>query len=119
MTATESPFDLVVVSELRRATRSGAARHLRELARISQAQLARTLGVAPAAVNRWEQGHRQPSERLARPYVEMLCRFALSLRESDDPAVEDFRRVAELLAQLGYDVNATAAPKEVTRGAAV
>jgi len=79
-----SPIDLVLLSELRRATRSGAARRVRELARISQAELARTLGVSPPTISYYESGSKQPSERVARPYLEVLCRWAVSLRESED-----------------------------------
>jgi len=119
MTVAESSVDLVVLSEVRRATRSGAARRVRELARISQGELSRALGISAPTVSYWEGGHKLPSERLASPYVRLLCRWARSLTESDDPAVQELQRTAELLERLGFDIEPTAAPKEVTRGAAV
>jgi transcriptional regulator with XRE-family HTH domain len=97
MTVSEKPLDLVVLSELRRATRSGAARRVRELAGISQSELARVLGVTPASVSLYESGLRVPSERVARPYVEALCRWAESLRASEDGAVLELLGTAELL----------------------
>ena len=69
---------------------------MRELAGISQSELARVLGVTPASVSLYESGLRVPSERVARPYVEALCRWAESLRDSKDSAVLELLRTAEL-----------------------
>jgi transcriptional regulator with XRE-family HTH domain len=100
MTVSETPLDLVVLSELRRATRSGAARRVRELAGVSQSELARVLAVTPSSVSFYESGDRVPSERVARPYVEALCAWAKSLRASGDSAVLELLRTAELLDRI-------------------
>lgn len=114
MPVAESPVDLVVLSEARRATRSGAARRVRELARISQGELSRALGVSAPTISYWEGGHKEPSPRLAGPYIQLLCCWAHSLRESDDPAVQELQRTAELLERLGFDVDPAAGRKEMT-----
>jgi DNA-binding XRE family transcriptional regulator len=114
MTAIEFPVDLVVLSEARRATRSGAARRVRELALVSQGELARTLGVSAPTISYWESGAKAPSERLAGAYIQLLCRWARSLREKDDDAVAELLRTAELLERLGFNVNPAADPEEVT-----
>ncbi|MBA3400351.1 MAG: helix-turn-helix transcriptional regulator [Actinobacteria bacterium] len=118
MPVAESPVDLVVLSEVRRATRSGAARRVRELARISQGELSRTLGISAPTVSYWESGSKDPSQRLAGPYVRFLCRWARSLRESDDSAVQELLRTAELLERLGFGFDQAAGPKEVIPGRA-
>ena len=93
----EGPLDLVALSELRRAARSGVARRARQLAGVSQGELARALGVTPASISYYERGRRQPSPRVAGPYLATLCGWAESLRGSDDAAIEELRRTAKLL----------------------
>ncbi len=45
---------------------------LREKLEMSQAELARVMGVCPASVCRWENGERKPSLRLVRKLAAVL-----------------------------------------------
>lgn len=49
-----------------------ACRAIREAARVSQADVARTLGVARETVYRWENGIREPRGSRLRDYVALL-----------------------------------------------
>lgn len=101
MTVVETPVELVALSEVRRAVRTGVARRVRELAGVSQAELARALGVTPAAISYFESDDRRPSERVAGPWLGLLIAWAESLRTSDDEAVAEIRRTADLLRAIG------------------
>ena len=112
---TLSAHGLSALAVIRRATRTGAARALREAAGISQPEMGEAAGVAAATVSRWETSARVPRGEGARRYARALTALARGLDHVDDPQVRALR--AELLA-LNVD-QSTAAPKEVTRGAAV
>lgn len=47
-------------------------RRLRESARVSQAVVARAVGVSASAVGAWERGERRPSPAVAGRYAEVL-----------------------------------------------
>jgi transcriptional regulator with XRE-family HTH domain len=74
---------------------------VRELAGVSQGELARALGVTPASISYYESGDRQPSARVAWPYLDALCAWAESLRDSEDEAVVELRRASDLLVAIG------------------
>jgi DNA-binding transcriptional regulator YiaG len=61
--------DVLLVAEARELCRSGTAAEIREAAALSQSEIARAIGVTPAAVCRWEGGTRlprgEPAKRLA------------------------------------------------------
>jgi DNA-binding transcriptional regulator YiaG len=61
--------DVVELSEARHAASDGRLRAVRLQAKLSQADVARALGVAEATISRWEAGIRRPrraeAERLA------------------------------------------------------
>jgi DNA-binding transcriptional regulator YiaG len=65
-------LELSSLSAVRLAARSGEARRIREKAMVSQAELARHLGVAVATLSRWENGERSPRSDLALRYSEAL-----------------------------------------------
>ena len=95
-----TPTALVRLSEIRRAARSGTARRLRELAGVSQAELAEALGVSAPAVSYYENGARRPSAHVADRWATALLGWATALAASDDEAVQDVLRTAELLRSL-------------------
>jgi transcriptional regulator with XRE-family HTH domain len=51
-------------------------RLVRELAQVSQEDIATTLGVTRSAVSRWEAGRRSPSDDVLEAYVDLLHRLA-------------------------------------------
>jgi transcriptional regulator with XRE-family HTH domain len=57
---------------IRRAAATGTARAIRETAGLSLSEVARELGVTPAAVSRWERGHRAPRGDTAVAYAALL-----------------------------------------------
>lgn len=57
---------------IRRLLRSGQARLMRHEAGLSQAEVARLLGVSCATVSRWESGSRVPRAADALNYFELL-----------------------------------------------
>jgi transcriptional regulator with XRE-family HTH domain len=65
---------LIALAEVRRATKTGRARAIREAAALSQTEIARSVGVAQATVSLWESGRRTPRGKPAE-------RYALILRE--------------------------------------
>jgi DNA-binding transcriptional regulator YiaG len=67
------------LAEARRAASNGRAKATRQAARISQAEIARAVGVSPACISRWESGTRLPKGEAAQRYAEIirqLARFA-------------------------------------------
>ena len=54
-----SAEDLQLLIEVRQAIATGRAARVRELAGLSQAEVASLVGVTPAAVSRWEAGIRE------------------------------------------------------------
>ena len=65
-----------LVAEIRSARRlpsRALARAIRQACGISQARLAKELGVGRVTVTRWESGRRTPRGRLARAYADLLA----------------------------------------------
>lgn len=70
---TDQNTELIV--EGRAAGPSGRARRIRQAARFNQSDMARLVGVTPAAVNRWEAGERVPRESEAIAFAKALRRL--------------------------------------------
>ena len=68
--------ELALLIEGRTAASSGRGERLREQAGLNQSDLARLVGVTPAAINRWESGERTPSGPCAIAYAKALRRIA-------------------------------------------
>lgn len=66
--------------EAREAVETGRGRELRELARLSQVEVAGAVGVAPPTVNRWENRRCLPRGRNAARYAEVLRDIETVLR---------------------------------------
>jgi transcriptional regulator with XRE-family HTH domain len=64
--------DVQQVTWVRRLARTGNARTLRESAGLSISEVARELGVSPAAVSRWERGQRVPRGASAERWARLL-----------------------------------------------
>lgn len=67
---------LLKVAQRRRTLSPDLRRLLRERADLHQADIARALGVSPAAVSRWESGDRRPCGKAGEAYLEILDRLA-------------------------------------------
>ena len=67
-----SAEDLQLLIEVRQAIATGRAARVRELAGLSQAEVASLVGVTPAAVSRWEAGIRRPTGGQALAYARAL-----------------------------------------------
>lgn len=63
--------EVLAIAQLRADVLSGRARSIRERARLSQADVARALGVDQPTVARWEAG-RPPRREHAARYAELL-----------------------------------------------
>lgn len=63
------------LSRLRGITSSGEARQIRERARLSQADVARSVGADQSTVARWERGERAPRGAAALKYALLLDRL--------------------------------------------
>ncbi len=74
----------MLLAEARRAARDGRAKVLRERARLSQAEVARTCHVTAPAVTRWEQGSREPRGEAALRYARLLGRLGLEPAAAPD-----------------------------------
>ncbi len=72
MQTTQSPEDLARVRDF---VRSGVARSIRLGARLSYGEVARSLGVSPATVFRWERQQRVPRGDAAIAYLRLLERL--------------------------------------------
>jgi len=70
----------------------------REMAGLSQAALARLLGVTPATLNYWERGHKFPTLKRARQIADALLMDLYELLE--DPHTEDEALLVSLYRQL-------------------
>ena len=68
--------ELSLLIEGRTAASSGRGERLRERAGLNQSDMARLVGVTPAAINRWESGERTPSEVSAIAYAKALRKIA-------------------------------------------
>lgn len=63
---------------------SKALRELREKLLISQADLAKMLGVSFASVNRWENGHFEPSYGSKRKLRDLFKKYNIKLTTKDE-----------------------------------
>lgn len=63
------------VARVRNWLRGGRAQAIRERSGLSQSDLARTLGVAPTTVSRWEAGARTPRPVVALRLLRLLDRL--------------------------------------------
>jgi transcriptional regulator with XRE-family HTH domain len=61
---------------LRERTVSGQAREIREAARLTQSDIARSVGVHFSTLSRWESGARLPRGQPALRYAALLDRLA-------------------------------------------
>lgn len=61
------------LARLRSDVLSGRAREIRELAHLSQGELARAIKVSPTAISLWEAGRRLPHGAAALRYAEFLA----------------------------------------------
>ena len=68
--------DLTLAIEGREWARSGRGARIRRVAGITQAQLARELGVTSTSISRWERGERVPRDRQAARYAQVLKTLA-------------------------------------------
>lgn len=57
--------DILAISRARTHVADGSLKTVREQAQLSQADLARALGVSQACVSRWESQERQPNSPVA------------------------------------------------------
>ena len=60
------------LARARRLTATGAARSIRQAARVSLTELASEIGVAVSTLWRWECGQRQPRGEPAERYADLL-----------------------------------------------
>jgi DNA-binding transcriptional regulator YiaG len=70
------PRDIAEIARIRADLRSGVAKLARETAYVTQTEMARALGVTPAAVSQWESGKRTPNGARALAYARLLDRLA-------------------------------------------
>ena len=68
--------NLNLLIEARAAAGNGRAARIRELAGLSQAEVADLIGVTPAAISRWEAGERRPTGERAVAYGRVLRQIA-------------------------------------------
>jgi len=64
--------DLRLLAEGRQLARSGRGARLRELAGLSQTDIAKLIGVSSSTVSRWESGERAPRSEHAVLYAKAL-----------------------------------------------
>lgn len=72
-------MDTVKLARVRRLTDNGAARSIRQAARLSLPEMAAEIGVGVSTLWRWEAGQRQPRGEAALRYADLLDRL---MRES-------------------------------------
>lgn len=65
-------IDLAALARVRGLCSSGAARSIRLAAKISLGEVARSVGVTPATVLKWERGQRSPRPEAAMRYLAVL-----------------------------------------------
>ena len=75
------PSDTLIISSTRADIAAGRARQVRERARLSQAEVARALGVDTATVSRWETGMRLPRGRTALRLASLLAALERQLQK--------------------------------------
>lgn len=81
-------LELARVNEL---LQSGEAANVRRRAGVTQSQVARTIGVRPATVCRWEKGERTPTSRSAVRLGALLDDLARIVSADDDPPASGSR----------------------------
>lgn len=64
--------EAVQIARGRQAARSGDAGRIRLAAGLSQAEIARAVGVTASAVSQWEAGNRRPRGDTARRYAHLI-----------------------------------------------
>ena len=69
-------MEILFITEGREAAKSGRAAAIRRSARLSQADVARELGVTTSAVCKWERGDRVPRAAVAAKYAQLLRQLA-------------------------------------------
>jgi transcriptional regulator with XRE-family HTH domain len=74
--ATALSEDLALALQGREWARSGRGARIRRVAGVTQAQLAREIGVDPMTVSRWERGERVPRDAQAIRYARVLALLA-------------------------------------------
>jgi DNA-binding transcriptional regulator YiaG len=75
------PSELVELSGVRALARTGAARSIRLAAGLSLSEVAKSVGVTPVTVYRWEVGDRSPRGGPALRYKELLDSLASGGRQ--------------------------------------
>jgi transcriptional regulator with XRE-family HTH domain len=68
----EIDTDLLLLAEGRQLARSGRGARIRQLAGLSQVELARSIGVDASTLSRWEAGVRMPRPAKAADYARAL-----------------------------------------------
>ena len=68
--------DVLLILEARDAAQTGRARRLREAAGLAQTEVARSIGVTPSCVSRWEGGLRRPAGAPAVRWTRLLHELA-------------------------------------------
>jgi DNA-binding transcriptional regulator YiaG len=71
-TKTMTVKQAIALAEIRRLVKSGEAGQRRRNSPLSGADVARVVGVTPAAVSRWEHGQRLPTGAPALAYARLL-----------------------------------------------
>jgi transcriptional regulator with XRE-family HTH domain len=69
-------IEVTLLIEARRACKDGSAARLREQAGLTRSEMARLVGVTPAAVSRWESAERRPTGEPALAYARALRQLA-------------------------------------------
>jgi DNA-binding XRE family transcriptional regulator len=72
--------DVVAISRIRALAASGEARAIRERAGVSQAEVAKAIGVVPSSVTHYENGCRVPRGDVALRYGRILDRLEAEVR---------------------------------------
>jgi transcriptional regulator with XRE-family HTH domain len=80
--------EVAMLIEARAAARSGHAARVRTAADLTQAEVARLVGVTPAAVSLWESGSRRPRGEAALRWARLL-RDLEQIATGDGGAIDD------------------------------
>jgi DNA-binding transcriptional regulator YiaG len=88
------PAEVVAISIVRRAASDGVTRRVRELAKVSLEEMARSVGVSAQSVLRWELGRRSPRTGAAVRYTHAI-ELLLATIDDSDPAIRQLRNALE------------------------
>lgn len=91
-----APSRIRLIIEGREAAASGRGERIRRAAELTQADIARAVGVQPAAVSHWETGLRRPLGPAAVRYALTLREIAAHLGGETDPARRDAEEVTPI-----------------------